>query len=825
MTDTARAHINRYFADRGWSPWPFQSATWDAYRAGQSGLVHVPTGAGKTYAAFFGPVMDLLDEFGTADNPPAKQPRGGLRVLYITPLRAVSRDIELALRAPIETMQVPVRVESRTGDTSSSLRARQRKLLPEVLITTPESLCLLLTQTDAAKRFAGLRAVIVDEWHELLASKRGTQVELGLARLRRFAPSARTWALSATLANLDEAAHAAVGVDTEPVVISGDIDRPVELGTLLPDPGDSFPWAGHMGLTMLPKLLEVLDPERSTLVFTNTRSQAERWYQSLLVAKPDWAPILGLHHGSIDREERARIEAGLNDGSVRIVVATSSLDLGVDFAPVERVVQIGSPKGIARLLQRAGRSGHRRGETARITCVPTYGLELLEVAAVRRALEAGRIEPRAPEDKPLDVLCQHLVTCGLGGGFEADDLYREVRTAAAFRDLSREDFDWALDVVVRGGETLNAYEDFHKVTQLEDGSYAVKGRRVAQLHRMNVGTITGDASVPIRYRSGRRLGTIEERFVANLRKGEKFVFAGKVLEFLSLHEMTAFVRPARGRTSYTPHWAGTRLPISDALSDEVRSVLEQASRGDASGPEIEAALPIIAAQQRLSVVPTSQQLLVEHCTTREGGHLFVYPFDGRLVNGALAAIVALRLSRRESGTFSIAANDYGFELLAAKDYPFADVFSLDLFSPHGLAEDTIESVNLSELAKRQFREVARVAGLIVQTYPGTHKNARQLNASSSLIYDVFEQFDPDNLFLAQAKREVLERQFERTRLASAMRRLVETDLQIVEVARPTPLGFPLVIERVGGTLSSQTLAERVEKMKKAWQADAAGRRE
>ncbi len=818
------ASVQAWFTSRGWSPFEYQRRAWDAYAAGRSGLVQVPTGAGKTYAAFGGPLQELIDEaIATGEEVPRLR---GVRVLYITPLRAVSRDIEQALRAPIESMGLPWRVESRTGDTTSSARVKQRERLPEVLVTTPESLSLMLTWSDAPGRFGGLRAAIVDEWHELLTSKRGTQVEVALSRLRSFAPALRTWALTATISNAREAARAIVGAtDEEPVIVTTDMVRRVRVDTVLPAPGDPFPWAGHLGLSMLDRVVEAIDPSRSTLVFTNTRSQAERWYQAILSRRPEWERVAGLHHGSVDRDRREEIEHGLKHGTIRLVVATSSLDLGVDFAPVERVMQIGSPKGIARLMQRAGRAAHRPGEDCCITCVPTHGLELLEVAAVRRAIERGEVESRKPADKPLDVLAQHIVTCAMGGGFSEDELFAQVRSAWSYRDLSRGEFDWALSLVREGGETLRAYPHYHRVKPGEDGRYTVTSPRIATIHRLNVGTIVGEATITVAWASGRTLGQIEENFITPLRPGDKFVFAGKVVEFVRVHDMTAIVRPAKGTTNFTPIWAGTRLPISESMGRAMRELLERASQGVADGPEMEAASPLVHAMSHLSHVPREDEVLIELCATREGSHLFIYPFEGRLVHGGIAALLAYRVSRRVKTTFSIAANDYGFELVAPSGFDFESHLHADspraLFDAATLWDDVRESVNLAELARHQFREIARVSGLVQQSYPGARKGARQTQANAGLIYDVFREFDPGNLLLEQARREVFDRQFEESRLARTLERLRRARLAIRRVTRPTPLGLPLVIERIGGRLSSQSLADRVEQMKAAWEKDLA----
>ncbi|MEO1007099.1 MAG: ligase-associated DNA damage response DEXH box helicase [Planctomycetota bacterium] len=801
--------LRAWFGDRGWEPHAFQEEVWAEHERGRGGLIQVPTGSGKTYAAYLGALADLIDE----PSPPR-----GLRILYISPLRALSRDIEAALRAPVEDLGLGLRVESRTGDTSSSVRSRQRSSLPQVLVTTPESLTLLLTQETAASKFAHLRTVIVDEWHELLSSKRGSQVELALARLRRFAPGVQTWALSATVANTDDAARAAVGVDREFAVVRAPIDRPVAVDALLPASMARFPWAGHMGLSMLDAVLADLDPGVPTLVFVNTRSQAERWFNAISLSRPEWEGRIALHHGSIDKAARERVEAGIQDGRIGIVVCTSSLDLGVDFAPVERVMQIGSPKGVARLMQRAGRAKHRPGAPCGVTCVPAHALELIEIAAARDAIDAGRVEPRDPVSRPLDVLAQHMVTIALGGGFTPDDLFDEIRAAWSFRELTREEFDWTLLLVKEGGGTLSAYDRFRKIEEV-DGLHRVPSKRIAQLHRFNVGTITGPTTIELKYIGGASIGHIEDGFVGRLREGEHFYFAGKTLRFVRMKEDVALVRSGTKKTNLTPVWGGIRLPISESLSAAVRGSLDRLAdvleTGDASdlAPELEAVLPVVRAQAKLSAVPREGELLVEVFSSREGHRVFVYPFEGRLVHAGLSALMALRLGRIRPATFTATYNDYGFELLCPEAFPFGDLVTSELFSRENLVEDALESVNTAELAKLQFREIARVAGLVFQNYPGSPKVGRQLQASSSLIFDVLAEFDPDNLLLAQARREVLENQFEQGRLAAALDRLGGSAFRVVELERPSPLALPLVIERIGAqTMSSESLEERVARM-------------
>jgi ATP-dependent Lhr-like helicase len=806
LPSESRSFAESWFEARGWTPHAFQREAWQRHARGESGLIHVPTGSGKTYAA----TLDALGEIASL----ARDGRGesGVRVLYITPLRAVARDIELALRQPLEEMGArrgfAVRVASRTGDTASSERARQRERLPEVLVTTPESLTLLLAGDRAPEVLAGVRTVVVDEWHELLASKRGVQVELALARLRRLAPALRVWGLSATIRNVDDAAQRLVGVGRTAAVVRADIPREIRVTGLLPDSVERFPWAGHLGLTMLKPLVEWLDPSVSTLVFTNTRSQAERWFAAILWERPEWRDRLALHHGSIEREDRERIEAGIKAGDLRIVIATSSLDLGVDFAPVERVVQVGSPKGIARLIQRAGRSGHRPGASCEVLCVPTHALELVEIAAARRAIDAREIEERHGFDAPLDCLVQHLVTCALGGGFEPDALYDEVRSACAFRTLSREDFDWCLDLARRGGRTLSRYPQYHRIASDESGRCRIASPKAAQLHRLNIGTISADATISVALVGGRRLGSIEEAFIARLNPGDAFLFAGDMVEFVRVRDMTAWVRRT-SRADATPRWNGSRFPLSTALAASVRRALDEARQGIFLGPELELARPVLEEQMRLSALPAKGETLVELCTTADGHHLFLYPFEGRLVHEGLAVLLALRLARTKPTTFSISINDYGLELLAPEAFPFREALVPELFSTADLADDLLEAVNLGELSKRQFRDIARVAGLVFQKYPGAERSGRQVQAGASLLFDVLREFDPANLLLRQSEREVLDRQFEEGRLARAMRALAGGPLRLEEPSRPGPLALPLVADRLGTTLSTESVLARI----------------
>ena len=797
--------VDEWFASQGRIPFAFQREVWSAYRAGESGLIHAPTGTGKTLAAFLGPVQEAVAERATAKDTP-------IRVLWITPLRALASDTTASLQAATDGMGLSWVVGTRTADTKASARVKQRSRLPPVLVTTPESLCLFLTREESRGTFAELRCVVVDEWHELLASKRGVQVELALARLRRWIPGLRTWGLSATLGNINTARETLLGHGNSGRAIRGLLSKETIIDSVLPATIDRFSWAGHLGLSMLPQVVAEIDRSASCLVFTNTRSQTELWYQAILAARPDWAAQMALHHGSLDRGVREYVEHAVADGKLRCVVCTSSLDLGVDFSPVDHVLQIGSPKGVARLIQRAGRSGHRPGGVSRVTFVPTNALELIEVAAARSAATAGLIEGRDPVEKPLDVLAQHAVTVALGGGFTEADLLEEVRTTRAYRDLSPAEWLWVLDFVTRGGESLRAYPDYHRVT-VEGGVYRVTDARVARRHRMSLGTIVSDAVVQVRFLRGGRLGTIEETFAARLKPGDTFLFAGRLLEFIRLHEMTVWVKISRKKTgNQVPRWQGSRMPLSTELSASVRAQIDAARLGRYDGPEMNAVRPVLELQARRSRLPATDEVLIERLQTREGHHIFVYPFEGRLVHEGLSALTAWRLSRLATITFTMAVNDYGFELLSAQRAPLDDALVAGLFSPTGLADDIVASLNAGEMARRQFREIARVAGLVSDGMPGARQSAKQVHVSSSLLYTVFREHDPGNLLLKQADREVLERQLEHSRLLKTLQRIQESRCVVIDLDRATPLGFPLMVERVRNALGSEALADRVKRM-------------
>ena len=801
-----------WFSKRGWSPFPFQRETWTASRRGESGLVHAPTGLGKTYAVWGGPVTEWLEQNRDRKRWP-KQPEP-LRVLWLTPLRALANDTLKSLREPLNDLGIPWTVELRTGDTSSASRQRQRVRFPTALVTTPESLSLLLSHDETREKFGTLRDVIVDEWHELLGTKRGVQAELCLARLRRLSPGIRVWGLSATLGNLDQAMQVLLGSGggtSKPRLVSAKIRKKFKLQTLLPPNANGFPWGGHLGLRLLPKVVRQLEKHRTTLLFVNTRSQVEIWYRALQEARPDWGDQLALHHGSIGKAQREKVEAGLRAGTLKCVVCTASLDLGVDFSPVEQVMQIGGPKGVARMLQRAGRSGHQPGAVSRLICVPAHALELVEFAAVRDAFARGEVEAREPIELPLDLLVQHLVTLALGGGFSGPETLAEIRSTFAFRHLSDRDWEWVIDFVTRGGESLRAYPQFHRVRRVED-LFRMDQAGPARLHRMSIGTITSDEMMSVQLLRGGHLGSIEESFIARLKPGDGFSFAGRQLEFVRSREMTAIVRKGKGRTRLVPQWMGGHMPLSTQLARAVRRKLAEARRGELSSPEMRAAGPVLKIQAEWSQIPDPDELLIERTQTREGVFYSIFPFAGRLAHEGLAALIAHRISRLAPRSLTLTMNDYGFALASPSDLGLDEAGWREVLSPDRLIEDILECLNSTELARRKFREIARIAGLIFQGYPGSEKSTRQLQASSGLFFDVFTKYDPNNLLLEQARREVIDRQLEVSRLRDSLSQAQTMKLILRRTDRLTPLSFPLWSMWVQGQLSTEKWSDRVRRM-------------
>ncbi len=799
--------VEAWFAKQGWKPALFQRQTWNASLEGASGLIQVPTGSGKTYAAVLGPIAKMLAE---------KTSKRGVRLLYITPLRALSRDLAVSIQLPISEMNWPIRVGTRNGDTTSAEKTKQLRNPPEILITTPESLSVLIGNSKVLDLFKNLETVVLDEWHELMGSKRGSQTELCLSWLRTLNPSLQTWALSATVGNPDQAAKHALGLHERCIHINSAKPRSTTIRSIIPDTIDGFPWAGHLGLRMYEELVAKLDPGRSTLLFTNTRNQSERWHQCLRFACPEMEGLLALHHSAIDRSEREAIEENMKDGRLKWVVCTSSLDLGIDFQPVEQVVQIGSPKNIARLLQRAGRSAHTPGGTSDVIFMPTNALELLELSALRRGLQNNIIEHRKSPEKPLDVLLQHLTTLACGPGLKSTETLEAIRKTVTFESLTDDEWNWCLLFLEKGGVCLNAYPRYRKIEwDAEHHHYIVNNQSIARLHKLNIGTITSAPSVRVKFSRGSYLGHVEEYFISQLKPKDVFFFAGRQLELIRFKDMTAYVKATKRKSNTVPAWVGGQMALSDLLTTQLREELGQASKFILDTPELQALKPLIERQMELSVVPNKNELLIETCLTREGQHLFVYPFEGRFVHEGLGFLWASRLATKQRSTITVSINDYGFELLAPRDYPLECLLEENLeylLEDSELEKDLENALNLSELCKRRFRSIAQISGLMVQGYPGKSKTSGQLQISSSLLWDVFNRHEPDNLLLLQARREVLQDQLEMPRLVKALSRMRTGNIVHSRIPRPGPLAFPLMVERLRSRLSNESIVDRVSRM-------------
>lgn len=795
--DAALATWLTWFQTQGWTPLAHQLQMWQAHAAGESGLLHAPTGSGKTLAALGGP---LLHAYRAGDRG------GGPRLLWISPLRALAADTHLAAAQAVTAMGLPWRVLARSGDASQRVRRQVRDGKYELLVTTPESLALLLTHAEGQRALSTLRDVVVDEWQELLGEKRGVLLQLGLARLRRLAPGLQTWALSATIGDLPAAARAVLPPAATPRLIDVGSARPTEVVCLLPAATSRFPWAGHLGLALLPQVVASLTQVRRSLLFTNTRSQAELWFQALAAVWPGAPEELALHHGSLGAELRANAEQGLRDGSLRVVVATSSLDLGVDFPRVDQVLQIGSPKGVARLLQRAGRACHQPGGVGRIVGVPTHLLEIAEFAGVRRALLGGRVEARRVPGLCLDVLAQHASTLALGGGFDADGLYHEVRETTSFAALSIESWRALLRFLEYGGEALQSYPDYRRIQRGEDGRYHLLDRRIALRHRLSIGTIPADGSLDLRLLRGGRLGSVEERFVGLLKPGERFRFAGRTLELVRIEDMRVLVKVARGGTGLVPRWQGGQLPLSNTVGCEVAALL--ADPGDAA--EASALAPLRAAQARFSALPQAGHLLVESLTTRAGLQICLYPFAGRRLHDGLAALCALRLQRIHGGGWVYAANDYGLLLLGAMPVPMDAALLARLLNPDGLKADLTACLDLAELRRRRFRGIARIAGLLPPALPGrAPRSLRALQVSATLLHDVLANHEPGHLLLAQAEAEVWHEQLDVESLHACLQQLSKLQPSIQVLRQASPLSFPLWAESQRGQLSDESWHARV----------------
>lgn len=824
--------IKDWYQQKNWEQFAFQQEMMQAYINGFSGLLNAPTGSGKTFAMFLPFIANYINQ--NPDNYQEKSNQG-LLMLWITPLRALTNDIQKAMQTVVDDLGIPWKIAARTGDTSSADKQAIKRKPPEVLLTTPESLHLMLAQKEYPKTFKNLQVVVTDEWHELLGTKRGVQLELGLSRLKSLRSqqgttklatntadhglstmdSLKIWGISATIGNLEEAADVLLGPlfpTNKKTLVRANLTKKLEIKSIIPENVEKYSWSGHIGLKLLPQVMEIVAQSKTTLIFTNTRAQSEIWYHAILDNYPQYAGVMAMHHGSLDNQLRAWVEEALHAAILKLVVCTSSLDLGVDFRPVDTVIQIGSPKGVARFMQRAGRSGHHPGATSKAYFVPTHSLELLEGAALKYGIKNEIFESRDPIILAYDVLIQYLVTLAVSDGFKAEETYQQIITTFAYADLSRNEFHDMLQFITRGGKSLSAYDEFLKV-EIEDGLFKVNDRRVAMRHRLSMGTITGDVNVRVKFQLGGSLGTVEEGFISKLKAGDVFWFAGRSLEFIRFKDMTAIVKKSNKKKGQLASWVGSRMPLSSQLSAVFREKLDEVALGVEEDEEVKALRPLFDRQIKQSHLPFKTDFLIEILQSRDGFHYFFYPFEGRLVHEGLASLFAYRLTKLKSASFSIAMNDYGFELLTDEAMPLEQSIAEGLFSDKNLLDDIQLSLNANEMARRRFRDIAHIAGLVFTGFPGKPIKNKHLQSSTSLLFDVFNEYEKDNLLVRQAYNEALAYQLEEFRLRAALKRIQEQKIIIKITEGPSPFAFPVMVDRLNREkLSTETVEERVAKM-------------
>ncbi len=808
--------IEMLFDGFGWNAFDFQKECWSQFLAGNHGLLNAPTGSGKTYALFLPLLMAHINRYPKdfQDKKPNK-----IKMIWISPLRSLAQDIRLSMEKAIDALSIPFTIITKTGDSTQQEKNFLRTHLPEVLITTPESLHLLLSQKKHQRFFTDLECIIVDEWHELIGSKRGVQMELAISRILDYNADTKVWGISATIGNLNKAAEVLLKPTDKPyhIVKAENLDKKIICKSIIPQEMDKFPWAGHLGLKLLPETIEILKKAGSSLVFINTRAQTEHWYRAALMYWPEIAGSIALHHGSLDKELRLWVEDALRKGYLKVVMCTSSLDLGVDFTPVDTVFQVGSPKGVARFLQRAGRSGHSPGAESVIWFIPTHALELIEAVALRKCVEQKIIEDRKPIENPIDVLVQYLVSLAVGDGLEPESTYEQVIKTYAYRNLTRQEFDWCLQLIYKGGDTLSEYDEYHKV-ELIEGLYKVTRRKIAMQHRLSIGTIVGDVVVTIKLQRGSYIGSIEESFVSKLNPGDVFWFGGRALELLYVKDLTAVVKNSNANKGNIPAFVGGRMQMSSQLSKVFLETLDNLSAEDLS-EELKSLSPIFEIQKEWSIIPNSRNFLIEHTETNEGYHYYFYTFAGWNTHEGLGSLIAWRIAESVPISFSIAKSDYGFELLTDVELDLDYHIKRGLFSKENLKEHIGMSLNATEMAKRKFRDIAQISGLIYQGMPGKPKKNRHLQSSTGLLFEVFEKYDPSNLLFQQAFDEIYNQQLEKDRIYEVLERIENMNIVIKHTPKPTPFAFPILIDRLRETLSTEKFEDKVRKLQESFEAE------
>ena len=810
--------INEFFKKNQWEPLPHQIQSWNSFFRGENGIIQLPTGCGKTYAAFMGPLIKLKEK----DIPE------GVNILVITPLKALSRDLEKSLLKASEFIDERIKIGIRNGDTSTYEKKKQILRPPNILITTPETLSLLIANKNSKKLFNNLFSIIIDEWHELMGNKRGNQCELSLSWIRALRKDIQIWAMSATLGNIKQAGRIIVGMKGEnPTIIKSDLKKIIELKSIIPKDIGTFSWSGHLGLRSHKFLLEEIEKNKSTLFFTNTRSQSEKWFQCLKFYYPEMNNKIAIHHSSLDKNDRRNVEEGVKCGDIKWVICTSSLDLGVDFQPVEQIVQIGSPKNLARLIQRAGRSSHKPGGKSKLIFMPTNALELIELSAMRRIIYKDIAEEINLPELSFDVLLQHLISLACGSGFDPKIEKENIKNCWSFRNMKDEEWDWCLNFLENGGKCLKAYPKFKKIIKEEQGNdnfkYFVSDKNIMRIHKFNIGTITSDKFIIVKFIKGKTIGSLEENFASRLKSGDAFFFAGKILEYVKLKDMILYVKRSNKKSSIVPAWVGGQIAISNLLSKNIRKEISICNQTKSSNKfindEIKSLKPLLNLQKKLSTIPSEKELLVEIYRGKNFKSIFVFTLEGKFVNEGIAFLLAFRLAKENKNTFSITSNDFGFSLTTSKNYNFSELEDkfLELLSINKLEKDLNSAINFSELTKKRFKNIAQISGLVNNHNPSTLKKTNQLQISSNLLFDVFTKYESNHLLIKQAFQEVNRDDLESLRIKECLKRISNCRLIFNTIEKPTPFSFPLLVERLRNTLSNESIEERVNKLIKSYE--------
>lgn len=761
-----------WFADRGWDVRRHQREMLAAARAGSDALLVAPTGSGKTLAGFLPTLAELVDA-----------PTDGLHTLYVSPLKALAVDVQRNLLSPVEEMGLDIRVETRSGDTPSDRKARQRARPPQILLTTPESLSLLLSYPDSFTMFAGLRTIVIDEVHAFASGKRGDLLSLSMARLQKIAPAMRRVGLSATVAEPDlyRAWLSRDGDAAGVAKVLGDPGADPDIAILLPQ--DRVPWSGHSGRYAAPQVMAEIETHETTIIFCNTRGLAELIFQDLWKVNELKLPI-GIHHGSLDKEARRKVEAAMADGRLRGLVATASLDLGLDWGNVDCVIQMGAPKGSSRLIQRIGRANHRLDEPSEAVVVPGNRFEYLEARAALDAVEAGELDAEQFRAGALDVLAQHLVACACAAPFDEGDMLAEIRNARPYATVTPEIFSQVLGFIADGGYSLRAYDRFKRLTRGVDGVWRISHPKFVAQHRLNAGIIVDAPALDVRFRNGRRLGQVEEGFAASLSPGDTFFFSGLSLEVERVDVSDLIVR-ASSRPARIPTYSGARLALTTNLAKRVRGFLHDRDQWRRFPPDVREWLEV---QDRRSVLPKPGQLLVETFPRDGRHHMVAYSFEGWNAHQSLGMLITRRMEAQGLKPTGFVANDYALACYGLE--PITDPQSL--FSPDILENEFVDWVQQSALLKRAFREVAVIGGLVERQIPGKRKTGRQVTFSTDLIYDVLRKYEPDHLLLRAAWEDARARMTDVGRLADLLDRAADTMLH-VDLDRISPLAVPVLV--------------------------------